>query len=144
MAEVVIGVVASGVGFAAFAGQLLDSVIKLQNLWTAVRNAPDDILLLVEDIAIVTNLISDIEPQFGQSSTAESTTPAAFNKCLLCFKRSVKDLEDLASKLESALKRNRKSGAVKVVLKKETIQNHRSRLESAKNTLNLAFQSYQA
>lgn len=38
MAEVVAGV-ASGVGLAAFAGQILDGALKVQRTWHAVKDA---------------------------------------------------------------------------------------------------------
>ena len=142
MAEI-IGIVASGVGLAAFAGQTLDGALKVQRLWNAVKNAPQDVADLVDEVVSTASLLSDIEARVIQMpSIARLQTP--LEKCFAQCKKIAESLESIALSLETSLRRKQAMGQIRVALKRETIASHKLRLESAKTTLLLAIQSCSA
>jgi hypothetical protein len=142
MAEAV-GVVASGLGIAAFAQQIVSSAMKIQQLWSAIQHAPESVAIRVEEITAITTLISEVSDQYRQGPTSGSPRSTAFDMCLTFFKSSAKSLEDLVADLDKLMSTKRKRAAVKVVLKRETLAECKAKLESAKSMLILAQQSYQ-
>lgn len=60
MAEI-FGLVAGGVSIGALAWQIASSVVKLKSFLDQVRDLPEDIALLVDEIDDLYSLLSDIE-----------------------------------------------------------------------------------
>ena len=55
-----VGVIASGISIAALAAQIANSVTKLKSYWDEVKEAPEDIQTLVEEIEALQLLLLDI------------------------------------------------------------------------------------
>ena len=60
MAEV-FGLIASGVSIGALAGQIASSVVKLKSYLDRIRDVPEDISILINEIEDLHFLLSDIE-----------------------------------------------------------------------------------
>lgn len=66
MAEAV-GVLASGIAIGTLAAQITSSVIKLKSYWDQVRDAPEDIKDLMEQIDNYNNVLAQLEEGQRQS-----------------------------------------------------------------------------
>jgi hypothetical protein len=141
MAEV-LGIVASGISIAQIAGQLLACVKTLRSFSRAVRDFPEDLSRILNEAEILGQMFYQLD---------------ALNKCSPSTRRSdiledslvhcagvAASLEDLATranavfKQESRRKRQRPWKFIKAVLKKDEIEELKTRLESAKSLLHLA------
>ena len=136
MAEV-LGVIASGIAVEQFA----ESVLKLKRLCSAVRNAPEEVKLLAEELDVIAALLVEVDGQRQQPyHTASSAT--TWDRCVIACKNARNASEDVIKELEKKLKTNRTLGGIRVAFKKEAIVELKSRLERAKSTLVLAQQTY--
>ena len=137
MAET-LAVVASGVGVASFALQLIDCAVKLRRLWADIKDAPEDVINLIDEIQTLSRVLEVINatrtPMIGN---------AMFEQCYVFCERGVRNLESVAKDLEKLVRQRKPSGVLRVVLKKDIIAKHRSQLERAKTSLLLAQQTYQ-
>lgn len=52
MAEI-LGIVIGGVSIASFAVQIDDNALKLKNFWNAVKDAPDEVKYVIEEIGTI-------------------------------------------------------------------------------------------
>jgi hypothetical protein len=136
MAEV-LGIIASGIAVEQFT----ESVLKLKRLCSAVRNAPDDVKNLAEELDAITALLVEVDGQ-RQQPYHTAASAATWDRCVLTCKNAGKASEDVIKELEKKLKTNRTLGGIRVAFKKETIAELKSRLERAKSTLVLAQQTY--
>ncbi|KIW13196.1 hypothetical protein PV08_08383 [Exophiala spinifera] len=139
MAEVV-GVIASGAAIVSLAREIFESVYKLQRLLTAIQDAPHELKTILEEIAIVT----DILVQCSESPHTLPTDPkqhVARDPALLHCETACKHLHAIISEIEEGTRgskwRSRWSSVV-AVLKEKKIANLMARLERAKSTLALA------
>lgn len=129
MAEV-IGTVA---GFTQLAGQIIASVQTIVSFYRQIKNAPDYISSLLNDIDSTSKLFKHLsEDDEGDEFTLSSLKVA---------KEILGDLEDLLGKLNSEVKNNgwkgtMKVGSMKVVGKETLIKGMIERLERAKSSLN--------
>ena len=133
-----LAVVASGVGVASFALQVVDCAAKLRRLWADIKDAPEDVINLIDEIQTLSQVLDAInvthKPAVGN---------AMFDQCYVFCEHSVRNLESVARDLEKLVRRKRPVGVLRVVLKKDIIAKHRSQLERAKTSLLLAQQTYQ-
>jgi hypothetical protein len=139
MAEVV-GIIASGAGIATLGGQILESVFKLQQIVTAIRDAPEELKTILEEIAIVTNVLIQCS-QHSRSSPSGATQSGARDQALLYCETACKSLFAIVSEIEDGIrgpKLRSRWYSFQAVLKAKTIANLVARLERAKSTLALA------
>jgi hypothetical protein len=142
MAEV-LGIVASGISVAQIAGQLLACVKTLRSFSRAVRDLPDDLCRILNEAEILgqmfyhLDLLNKCSPSTGGSDILEAS--------LVHCAGAAATLEALATranvsfKQESCKKRQRPPWKfIKAVLKKDEIEELKTRLESAKSLLHLA------
>lgn len=138
MAE--LGLVASGPGVASFAIQVGDSIMKLKNLWDAVKEAPADIKCLMEEIEALSLVLREIGPI--HDSDERSINYPSGTRCMELCRRSADILESVAKDLDSETRRKKRMGGIKAVLKNESINKFRDRLRSAQMMLLLSNQTY--
>jgi len=132
MAEV-LGVVASGLSVGSFAIQVVDSVQKLRNFWNSIKDAPDNIKALLEELDTLGRIII-LEDQGQASSEARLHCQSAASKVTAV----VKDLEGVFG----TAKRARYWAKVKAALEEKKLEKCLKRLERAKLSLILAKQCY--
>ena len=146
MAELV-GVISSGIGIATLAAQITDSVIKLKSYWDQLKDASEDLQLLIEEIEDLNLLLSEIEKdQQRNPLSSRLLGSTAASKCFEHCKRGADRLKELTTELGLEIKAGgrwkKRWASAKVVLKKDRLEKYRSRLERASRSLSLAHQIY--
>ncbi|TEY33027.1 hypothetical protein BOTCAL_0695g00040 [Botryotinia calthae] len=136
MAEV-FGVAASAVGIISLALQLGDGILKLKSFWGAVKDAPEEILYILDELDITHVLLTEIEDSLG----SQTTSPAAARSLRLCQK-GVDILNNAVKELEGEMGRRKKWGGVKMVMKKELLEKMEKRLGRANSLMMMANQNY--
>lgn len=135
MAEVV-GLVASGASIGALAAQIATTIVRLRHYWNEIRDAPEEISYLINEVEIVIAfLVEDEEDQhrFRLPDIVANNALAqqSLKFCLEGAKALQSLVEDLRSQLDTLSSFRRRAIAVKVVFKKDQIRRYKSRLESA-------------
>ena len=141
MAEV-LGIAASGISVAQIAGQLLACVETLRSFSRAVRDLPADLSRILIAAEILGQMFYQLEALNKRSpSTRGSDILEASLEYCAGVAASLEDLATRANaafKQESCKKRHRPWKLIKAVLKKDEIEELKTRLESAKSLLHLA------
>ncbi|CAG8960449.1 hypothetical protein HYFRA_00008168 [Hymenoscyphus fraxineus] len=132
MAEV-IGAVASGMSIAAFAGQIASSVLKLKSYIDQVKDAPEDIKIMVEEIEDLQLLLSDIEDDQARYPHSEILAGSkSLSRCLNNCKRGVDRLQRLVDEIsldfKSAKSLRHKTVSMKFIWKKDKLVRYRAEL----------------
>jgi hypothetical protein len=136
MAEV-LGVIASGIAVEQFAA----SVLKLRRLCSAVRNAPEDVKQLAEELDVIAALLVEVDGQ-RQQLVHTASSAATWDRCVFACKNAAQASEHVIKELEKKIRIGPTLGGIRVAFKKEAIVELKSRLERAKSTLMLAQQTY--
>jgi len=140
MAEL-LGVVASGISVASLAIQVVDSVLKLRECWDAIKNAPEDIRYLIDEIETLSLILSDVGNNETQGDLPLIGQESAKRSLELCQKGS-DILHEVVKGLDDQIGKGKKIGGFKAILKKGTIERLRDRLRSAQFMLMLSNQAY--
>jgi hypothetical protein len=146
MAEV-LGVIASGVSIGALAGQIASSMVKLKTYLDQVRDAPEDIKILIDEIESLHLLLSDIEDdQSRNPSSAMLVENKSALRCLDHCRRGVERLQRVADEIavdfEGLKPMKRKWVSAKIIWKRDKIEKYRAELASAVRLLSLSCQIY--
>jgi ribosomal protein L7/L12 len=141
MAEV-LGVVASGISVVSFAIQLAESIQKLRAFYSLVREAPTEILHILDELETQSLILENIEESTQGDVFLDPRTKLAVNKSFRLCTKSGEALKTLAKELEDGIDKGKKRGGFKMALKKDKIEEIRKRLESSKATMSLAIQCY--
>lgn len=146
MAEV-LGVFASGVAVAQVAATAGGAVLKLKRLWSEVKDVPDTIQDLMEQIDCIDPALWQAEQQMAQNELPPLlwNDDAAVRSAAYCRKALVKLTElvdDLSVQITSSRRFSGKLAAVKVVLKKDELKKLERRLEGAVRMLQAAQQGF--
>lgn len=146
MAEV-LGVVASGIAIAQIAGQAGGAVLKLKQLWDEVRDVPNTIAELMEQIDCLDPALWETENHFNDQEIPRFFFDhvAAHRSTEYC-RKALEKLSNITNDL-AALVRSRKSmrrniNCVRVVLRREEIKGLEQRLRNAIGVLQIAQQNY--
>jgi hypothetical protein len=136
-----ISMAGSGLGMASLALRVGDCVVRLKLFWDAVKDAPEEIKHLIDEIETLSLVLSDFET--SESSEPEPTIGhEAMSKCFQFCKTAVGILETVAKQVEAEIKKRRRVGSVKAVLKKSEIEKLRERLMKAQSMLMLSNNLY--
>jgi hypothetical protein len=143
MAEV-LGIVASGISIAQIAGQLLACVKTLRAFSRAVRDLPEDLSRIFNELEILCEVFYQLDAlNEGSASTGGSRFLEA---SLVQCGAAAATLEALATRTNVSFKEgSNKSGpwkVIKALLKKDELEELKRRLESAKSSLHLAMTCY--
>ena len=148
MAEV-LAVVASGIAVAQAAQSLGDIAVSLSRLWRDVKDVPNTIRDLVEELEVAGQLFSIIESEL-EPAPESSPTPLTSLQCLTIerCRQAHKDLgalvDDLRADIASSRRRKKLVASVKVVLKRDTLEAYERRLQRALRFLDSAVQLHMA
>ena len=143
MAEVV-GLLASGAGIASLGGQIFENIYKLQKMISAIQNAPQDVKVLLEEIAIVTNVMVEClerPPPSGIGRGQREARDQALVHCGVACKHLFTTVSEIHDGISGSKYRS-KWYSLLTVLKAGKIAQLVARLEMAKTTLALAQLSY--
>jgi hypothetical protein len=147
MAEI-LGVVASGIAVTQGAQTLGAIVLSLSRLWRDVRDVPNTIRYMLEELEDAGTVIAIIETEW--ESPGSTTTPLTSLHCLTIqrCRQAHKDLgdlvEDLRADIASSRRRKKLVASVKVALKKDTLEAYERRLQRALRFLDSAVHLHMA
>jgi hypothetical protein len=146
MAEV-LGVIASSASIGALAEQIALSVVKLKTYLDEVREVPEDIKILIDEIENLYLLLSDIEDD--RSCNLSSAMLVENNSALRCLdhcKRGVERLQrvvdEMAVNFEDLKPIKRKLISAKIIWKRDRVEKYMAELASAVRLLTLSCQIY--
>ncbi|KAF7945391.1 hypothetical protein EAE96_010165 [Botrytis aclada] len=131
------GVTGSAVGIISLAVQLGDGILKLKSFWMTVKDAPEEILYILDELDITHVLLTEIEDSLG----SQTISPAAARSLRLCQK-GVDILNNAVKELEGQMQRRKKWEGVKMVMKKELLEKMEKRLGRANSLMLMAHQNY--
>lgn len=146
MAEI-IGVVSGAITFATVVVQVGNCITTLKGSWDQLRDAPEHLRKIVQEIELFGLILSDIEEDLSHQSV--SSAPNNSKHALRCFalcKEAAEDLDIVCDSFvrdfgpSSRLRRSYK--AVKLMMHMKHIEKHRSRLQNIIRLLILSQQCY--
>lgn len=126
-------------GTVAAAIQLAETSYKLKKLWTGIRDAPADLLHLVEEVTLLGELLSEIEEPTQHATLRDQRS---WQRCHDLLTASTDSLRLMTADLEAKLRDRRFIGSIRIYVKKDELMKAKSRLESVKSTMILAQQAY--
>jgi hypothetical protein len=97
-------VVSGSVSLASFALQLIDSAIKLRNLWSDVKGAPEEVSNLVHEIEIFGRVFGTIKA-VHTPMPSNATFEEIFSQCCSLCEQGARDLESVAKDLETLIRK---------------------------------------
>ena len=142
MAEAV-GVVASGIGIASFAIQMVSNIQTIYDFWKSIEGAPEDIGNTIEELRVLAAILKDLPNITNSNGT--SSSPISILECLQHCRKALDHLNPIVSKLHAGIlgnKRQKQWTSIKLVLGKAQMRDLNQRLERAKSTLGLVLISY--
>ncbi len=129
----------SSLGIASLALQLGDCIARLKSFWSAVKDAPEEIKYLLEEIETLSFVLSDFgannDPKLNQGQEATF-------KCFQFCKKAVGILDAVINEVEVEIKKRKRVGSVKAVLRRDVIEKLRERLMRAQSMLMLSNSLY--
>lgn len=145
MAEA-LGIIGSGVSIAALAGQIASGVVKLKSYLDQVKDAPEDIHVLVDEIEDLRFLLSDIESDQLRNPYPEMCLDnTSVSRCLSHCKRGVERIHRVVVEMEDefeSLGPMRRWKAAKIIWKRDRVDKYRAELAGAVRLLTLSYQIY--
>ncbi|PQE07814.1 ankyrin repeat-containing protein [Rutstroemia sp. NJR-2017a WRK4] len=125
---------ASAIGVISLAIQLADSINKLHEFWSSVRDAPQEVREITNDLKCLTSLLKEVANGGNHGPNVQWG--------LECCETKLKSLFNIVQQLDpnfySSNRRARIWNSVKVTLKKNKLKEFRDSLEGTKTTLILA------
>ena len=148
MAEVFVGTLASGVTIGALGAQITIGVVKLKSLWNQIKDAPEDLRDLIEELEMLSQLLADAERDQEQNPLSGLVLdPHSKSQCLRYCKKSVIQLkeltDDFADALETKGKLRKTWSSAKIVFKKNETRRFESKLKRSIRLLSISLQLYQ-
>ena len=145
MAEV-LGVLASGVAVTQLATAIVSGAQKLRRIWCELRDAPQDILQIVEELEILGQFLVFLQESLNSSPT-DSGPKSNIERTIELSSNAARDLDDIVSKLYiepdvDVGKRQKLKLRVQTLLHKGEIDKIRERLRGDARYLNLAINCY--
>ncbi|QYS96584.1 hypothetical protein H0G86_003823 [Trichoderma simmonsii] len=117
-------------------------IYQTHQLWQEIKNVPDGIMGLVDQLKALESIFSDIEDQFNEDGAS-----ASFKNCLELSKKAHDSLgvlvADMRTQLQSNKRMKRKYAAVKILLNKAVLDRLEQSLSRCMTFLQLAIQAYQ-
>lgn len=137
-AEAVVGVVASGAGLASLAIQLLESVNKLKNFYSDVKDAPKTLEEIISSLEEIETIIEWLESHRERN---EEPLDIIEKPVLRCCNR-IKELESMVRPMELRIERSVKS-KIKFAFRKKETAGIQAKLGRALQVLSFAVMVYQ-
>jgi cell fate (sporulation/competence/biofilm development) regulator YmcA (YheA/YmcA/DUF963 family) len=153
MAEI-FGAVASGIGIAGVAAQAIDGIRKLQTFCNDIRDAPEELTYMTNELEILLGTIASIEAQIQRNASIASIEAQIQRNASICqtldstsalrfVEQSVNALNAVIQKLNFEIAHKRKLGSIKTAWKKKKVlEAHMAKKERSKSALGLAVSAY--
>ena len=148
MAELVIGVTASGVTIGALGAQITIGIVKLKSFLKQVKDVPKEIQDLIEELDMLRQLLADAdEDQQLNPISSLILNPKSRSQCLDCCRDSANQpkvlIDDLAKSLGTKSQWRKKWSSAKIIFRKDEICRFKSKLKRSIRLLSLSLQLYQ-
>ena len=127
------------VGVVSFGVQLAESVQKVKRFYNSVKDAPDRLADIIDEIESLSDILTEME---GDRTSCTTELEPKMQQCVATCRRAVDKFSAYADSLESRMKRHGRRGSVKFATRSEDIEGVISRLESSKSNLVLAYMLY--
>jgi hypothetical protein len=140
-----LGLAASSISIASLAIQLADSIQKLKAFCDTVKDAPNDLQLVVAEVEVLSLVLEEIVEYLKVHERAGPRTaalPPAVSKSLWLCQVSADGLRTLVRGLEQSMEERKMRSAIKIAFRKEKIERMKNQLQSAKLTLLIANQCF--
>jgi hypothetical protein len=146
MAELV-GVLASGISIGTLATQIGSSIAMLKNYWDEVKEVPEAVNSLLEDIEDLHSILADIDEDQARNPVSSLLLDStSTTKCLTHCRRAAMRLKELVDELgadiDASSTLRKKRAAVKVVLKEKKVERYMNKLERTVRLLTLSHHCY--
>ena len=132
---------ASGIAVLTIAVQLAESVKKLCDFWTSIKEAPKDIQAISTELVLLSTVFTRIAHE-TQHVEPDVTLAAILTECVVKVEEVTALLDEMEPGFASSRLRVRKWTAFKAVLKKGQLAKFQVALDRLKGTL-LLVQQYQ-
>ena len=129
---------ASGMAVVSVAFQLGESLKHLHDFCDSVKEAPDDIHAIQEDLGLLSAVLAEMDNEVQESGPDQTLMRALLKDCRDKVNRLTNIINDMKPGFASRSLRIRKWTAFKAVLKSEKIHKFEKGLEGLKSTLMLA------
>ena len=113
--------------------------MKLKSFCDAVKNAPEEIRHLIEEIETLSLVLSESE---SSEQPGLQVRPDSTSRCLQFCQKATSILSGLVKDVEVEIQKRGVIGSVKAVLKRDAIEKLRERLMTAQSMLMLSNQLY--
>ena len=136
----ILGVVASGLSIGSVAAQIFTCVQNIKHLWSAIKDAPEDVQILFEELDLLARLLCnavDVESASPDRRGATIEAVCYCEKARVRIETVIKDLSGGFIATEGWIKH---WTAMKTVMQEKRLKKCFARLERAKSMLNLALQ----
>lgn len=130
-------VAGSIVGIVAFGAHTFQASIELRQLWSGLKDAPEDIKNLIDEISNLYSLLAFLKQQHDAFAPFALPSPIWEVCCQRCSSVA-SDLESIALELKQKIQRSRSGGSFRVLFKKDVLAKCTARLAAAKTNLMLA------
>ncbi|KAI6754101.1 hypothetical protein HG530_013277 [Fusarium avenaceum] len=144
MAEI-LGLASSIITIVGVAGKLGTSTVRLKRLWDEVQDVPESIRRCIDHLELLAPAIEEMDNEFEQTRHMVQNDSAA-KRSLEYSRKAVETLETLVRDMESQItgtrKRKKFVAQFKVMIKKEVMEEHQRRLDSALQLVSLSQQTY--
>lgn len=121
---------------ASLAVQLSESIKKLIEFWTSIKNAPDDIHAITTDLQILSSILTRIALE-AQRSRPDPSLIAALSSCFEKIKKLKIIVDDLESGFRSSSPSVRRWNTLKTLFKSDRLKDFQDSLERTKSSLML-------
>jgi len=141
--EVLSGV-SSVLAVASLALQVADSVKKLSNFWSSVRDAPQSVADIVDDLGIVSKALEDIGREANTSRLHSTSLDLSLTSLHLCsekVQRLQSLLEEFQSGVSATKRRKRVLASFKAAWMEDKISKFHDSVRDLKTTLLITRQS---
>lgn len=144
-----LGVVASGIAVVDAAGQLGSGIRKLRRLWNEVKDVPETIQSMMQQLELLAVVIEEMDTIHRVNANDSSATfhSQGIQLSMVRCREAMDLLDGLVNKLsqhiDSANRLRRTKTKIKVALKKDDLARHQDRLDGAVRLLQLAQGCYQ-
>lgn len=134
-----ISLAGSGLGIASLPLQVGDCIMRLKGFWDAVKDAPEEIKHLIDEIETLSLVLSNFEiseqPELVLWNDATS-------RCFQFCKKAIGILDSVVKEVEAELRKRRGVGSIKAVLRRDAIEKLKERVMTAQSMLILANNMY--
>jgi len=134
MAEV-FAAASAAIGIVAATGQLIDGIVKLNTFCKDIRDIPDDIQNVVEDLVSLHEVLDSIQAEMCQGGPVDRVDPRSSAKVLANLKQSSRQVDEVLKEMQQKLGKKRYWGRVKAIGMRRKLEKAVFRTRSAQSLM---------